>query len=132
MIKWLKMLLELAPTDSEGGDANVNPTPETPTEEVIEAETQTPEETKTPTGIELDGETYTPEQLKEWRQGYLRQSDYTRKTQEIANMRKEHQDALELYEYMQSNPELVQQLAELDTGTAKQQEIGRASCRERV
>lgn len=122
MIKWLKMLLELAPTDSEGADTNVNPTPETPTEQSIEADTsevQTSEEA--PPGIELGGETYTHEQLKEWRQGYLRQSDYTKKTQEIASMRQQNKDALELYEYMQSNPELVQQLAELDSGTAREQ-----------
>lgn len=37
----------------------------------------------------IDGEEYTIEQLKEFKQGYMRQSDYTRKTQELAKMRKE-------------------------------------------
>lgn len=44
----------------------------------------------TPTQFEIEGiGNVTPEQIKEWKQGYMRQSDYTRKTQELARMRKE-------------------------------------------
>lgn len=38
---------------------------------------------------EVDGEEYTAEQLKEFKKGYLRQSDYTKKTQEIAEEKKQ-------------------------------------------
>ena len=31
---------------------------------------------------------FTPEEIKEWKQGYLRQSDYTKKTQELAEEKK--------------------------------------------
>jgi hypothetical protein len=88
----------------EGGQPNPEPTP-------------TPEPTET--FFEIDGEKLTPQQIKEYRQGYLRQSDYTKKTHEIANLRKEHKDALELYEYFRANPHLAQKLSELEDDGAK-------------
>jgi hypothetical protein len=36
----------------------------------------------------IDGEEYTVDQIKEWKQNGLRQSDYTKKTQELAEQRK--------------------------------------------
>ena len=46
--------------------------------------------TPTPQGYDIDGlGNVTAEQIKEWKQGYMRQSDYTRKTQELARQRKE-------------------------------------------
>lgn len=45
--------------------------------------------------------------IVEWRQGNLRQSDYTRKTQEIARQREEMQEALNFYNYVKSNPQLL-------------------------
>lgn len=65
-------------------------------------------------GYLIDGEIFTPEQIKEWKQGYLRQSDYTKKTQELSQERARVKDAIELYEYLQGNPELAQQLATQD------------------
>lgn len=43
---------------------------------------------KTETVYEIDGEKLTPEQIKEFKAGYLRQQDYTKKTQELAEERK--------------------------------------------
>ena len=40
---------------------------------------------------------YTVDELKEFKNGYLRQSDYTKKTQELARQREEANDALEVY-----------------------------------
>jgi hypothetical protein len=37
-----------------------------------------------PQTYEIDGEQYTAEELAEWRKGYLRQQDYTRKTQHLS------------------------------------------------
>ena len=37
------------------------------------------------------------DEIKEWKQGYLRQSDYTRKTQSLASQRQEYEDAVNLY-----------------------------------
>lgn len=46
--------------------------------------------TPVPQGYEIEGlGNVTAEQIKEWKQGYMRQSDYTRKTQELARQRKE-------------------------------------------
>lgn len=48
----------------------------------------------------------------EVQKGYLRQSDYTRKTQELAQQRKEAEEALELVAYLRANPHLAQRLVE--------------------
>lgn len=48
--------------------------------------------------------------LEELQKGYLRQSDYTKKTTELANMRKELKQAEDLYKDIQSNPDLQKQL----------------------
>ncbi len=71
---------------------------------------ETAEESTEPEKFVVDGEELTIEQLREYRQGFMRQSDYTRKTQEIARARQEHKEALELYEYLRANPEIAQRL----------------------
>jgi hypothetical protein len=72
-----------------------------------------------PTDIEIDGEKYTPEQIREWKQGHLRQSDYTKKTQELAKQRAEHSQALEVFDFLKQNPELLKQLAEYNPAVAQ-------------
>lgn len=74
--------------------------------------TETEQTETTPATFEIDGEQFTIDQIKEWRLGNMRQSDYTRKSQEIARMRREAQEAIELYEYLRRNPDLVQKLSE--------------------
>lgn len=69
---------------------------------------------------------FTIDELKEFRNGYLRQSDYTRKTQELARQRQEAQDALELYNYLRDNPQMVEALMKMDNG-ANAQTIQRAT-----
>lgn len=59
---------------------------------------------------EIDGEKYTLDQIKEWKLGNMRQSDYSRKTQEVSRMRKEAEEAIEVYNYLKSNPQLVNAL----------------------
>lgn len=49
----------------------------------------------------IDGKTVT---IEEMRNGYLRQSDYTKKTQEIAQMREKLEKAEALWDAMQSDP----------------------------
>lgn len=60
----------------------------------------------TPTTVEIDGEEVDIEEL---RRGYLRQSDYTKKTQEVSRQRKEAQSALEFYNQVQANPDMINQ-----------------------
>lgn len=51
--------------------------------------------------------------LQELKDGYLRQADYTRKTQEVAETKKANEKAVSFYEALQGNPEaVVRQLAE--------------------
>ncbi len=59
----------------------------------------------------------TAEEIYEWRQGNLRQSDYTRKTQDLARQREELRDAEELFNYIRNNPHLVQALRDAEQGT---------------
>lgn len=109
LIDYLKMYLETA---AEGGE---QPGAESPVPEATpEGGTETPpEQVPEPVSeFDIDGEKFTLDQIKEFRKGYLRQSDYTRKTQEISAQRKEHEQALEVYNYLKNNPEVAQKLAE--------------------
>ena len=81
----------------EEDNSDVEQVVDTPTEEVTTEEVVTPVEATTsaateeviaPTEYEVDGEKITIDQIKEWKQNGLRQSDYTRKTQELAEQRK--------------------------------------------
>lgn len=56
------------------------------------------------------------EDIKEWKLGYMRQSDYTKKTQEIARQRDEAKDAMEIYAYLKQNPAIAQALADGNAG----------------
>jgi len=50
----------------------------------------------------------TIDEIKELKQSGLRQSDYTRKTQEAARQREENKNAIELFDYLRANPQLVE------------------------
>jgi hypothetical protein len=70
--------------------------------------------------IEIDGiGKVKAEDIKEWKLGYMRQSDYTKKTQEIARQRSEAKDAMEIYNYLKQNPQIAQALADGDAGALK-------------
>lgn len=96
-----------AESDSEDNSDGGDPAVDTPD---VGVDTEQP--SATPSTYDIDGEQYTLDQIKEWRQGNMRQSDYTRKSQEVARARQENKDAIELYEFMRNNPEIVQKLNE--------------------
>lgn len=50
--------------------------------------------------------------VEELKNGYLRQTDYTKKTQEIATMKNEVKDAVTLFEFMRANPEIAKMVVE--------------------
>lgn len=109
---------ELAVTMPEGEGEGVQPVVDTQVEPIKEGEQL---ETKPLEGageppsdeIEIDGEKFKIDDVREWRKGNLRQSDYTKKTQEIAKQREQYKEAVELYEFLQKNPTYAQKLAEL-------------------
>lgn len=74
-------------------------------------ETKPEEKPTLPEKITIDG--IGEVTLDELKNGYLRQSDYTKKTQEIANKRKETEEAIKLYESLQQNPQIIQQLKQI-------------------
>lgn len=49
--------------------------------------------------------------IDELKNGYLRQSDYTQKTQDVARQKREVQDAVSFYEQVKANPDLIKQVA---------------------
>lgn len=106
-------------TDTLGTEQeSVVETETVPSEETVETEvTDSSEETASeiPSEFEIDGEKYSLDDIREWKKSGLRQSDYTKKTQEVAKMRKEAEEALEVYNYLMSKPDLVNKLYELDT-----------------
>lgn len=104
----------------------VDPTPpkeetvETPAKEDIKP-TETgdkgasePEEKKTAETIHIEGVGDIP--IDELKNGYLRQSDYTKKTQEVSNQRKEAEDALKLYQQLKSDPQMAEMIKEKGAG----------------
>ncbi len=93
------------------------PTPTTPeptptqTQETTPTETPKPtEETKAsiPEKITIDGVGEVT--FEELQKGYLRQADYTRKTQEVSRKTKEVEEAVQVYEKLKANPQLTQQV----------------------
>ena len=110
-----------------------NPQVEEPSTEEVTVDNGEPEEggeivdEPTDDKVHIEGlGDFTVDELKEFRNGYLRQSDYTRKTQELARQREEAQDALELYNYLRDNPQMVEALMKMDNG-ANAQTIQRAT-----
>lgn len=84
------------------------------TTETTNTEATPPQTNETPLETKLDkvfidgvGEV----DIEELKKGYLRASDYTRKTQMVANQRKEAEEALKLLEAVKSNPQLAQEIA---------------------
>jgi len=61
-----------------------------------------------PITVEIDGQKLTLDELKN---GYLRQSDYTRKTQELSRKVKEAEQAIQVLNQIKQNPEVAQHLA---------------------
>src|SRR5699024_1006766 len=53
----------------------------------------------------------TPVPIEELRQGYLRQSDYTRKTQELSQFKQQTEIAQKYYEAIQTDPEFAENIA---------------------
>lgn len=94
------------------------------TEEVVDGTSVTEDEpigdsTDTPSTYDIEGVgSFTADEIKEFHNGYLRQSDYTKKTQELAKQREELNDALELYDYLKRNPAIVQAMQEAEQNPA--------------
>ena len=110
----------LAVEEATGGeptsDVTVNETPTDVTETITEPTT----EPTVPSSYNIDVQDYTLDEIREWRRSGLRQADYTKKTQEVARQRKEAEEALEVYNYLMSNQELVQKLIEFDSSNPVQ------------
>ena len=106
--------IETTPIDST--ETGVTETAD-PTNEGIVTETQV-EEPKADTGeIEIPGiGKVSTDEVKEWKQGYLRQSDYTRKTQELAHRREQLQNAEQLLNYLNANPHLIEAMKNAEGG----------------
>ncbi len=66
-----------------------------------------PTEEKLPDKIEISG--IGEVSMEELKNGYLRQSDYTKKTQEVSRKSKEADEALALYNHLKQNPKLAEQ-----------------------
>lgn len=92
---------EIQTEAGETVEANNDATPAT---EVIE-------ESNEPTVYHVYGVgDFTADEIRELKNSGLRQSDYTRKTQEIARQREELKNAEELYNHLKNNPHLVNAL----------------------
>ena len=68
--------------------------------------------------------------LEELKNGYLRTSDYTKKTQDVANQRRENEEAIKLMQELKRNPTVAQEMStklpnmqQLDPAQAKIMEL---------
>lgn len=108
----LKAQMEAEQAEGDKGLENSVPeSPENGTEPLVEEPMATPDDFIEPTlpeTIEIEGIGAVP--IDELRQGYMRQSDYTRKTQELAQNRKRIEEAQKVYQGITSNPDLAQML----------------------
>lgn len=73
--------------------------------------------------VKVDGEEI-PVPLNEALQGYQRQADYSRKTQEAARLREEAQQALRLQQAMQQSPGLTVQVLAQQAGVSVEEFLG--------
>lgn len=71
----------------------------------------------------IDGEEV-PVPLNEALQGYQRQADYTRKSQELAQLRKEAEQALRLQQALQTSPGLTVQILANQAGVSVEEYLG--------
>lgn len=127
--QYLAMVADTTQADSTKGEQPVdaNKGDKQPPEVKAQESNQTdqgsaaPEETKTeekpasstPDKVIIDGEELTLEQIKELRLSGLRTADYTKKTQELANQRKELKQAEEVFNYLKANPQVLEQMAQV-------------------
>lgn len=111
----LKAQEEVTPTDSQVEQPVVTETvvdtpiveaPETTEAPIVE---DTPVTQTIPQVIEIDGKEVPIDELKG---GYLRQADYTRKTQELAKQKEQAQIAQQYYDVINARPEIAKQFAE--------------------
>jgi phage I-like protein len=84
-----------------------------------ETVTQTEPEEPKPQVFEIDGKEVSLEELQ---RGYLRQSDYTKKTQEVARKERELAQARQIMEQVQAKPELAQAVG-FDPQASRMQEL---------
>ena len=101
------------PDQTTGGNEPVvapQPSGNEPSTQTEPAQTVTTPEKVTIPGV---GD-FTIDEIKEFRNGSLRQADYTRKTQELAKQREELKDAKELFDYLKGNPYLVDALKQAE------------------
>lgn len=110
---------EAPPVDAAQSQGEDQPTQEAP-------EDHDPE-------IEIGGEKVKLSQIQEWRKGYLRQDDYTRKTQQLAEQRKQIeqlqqrlQPLLAVEQYLAANPQAALALKQVlqSGGVAPQPQAG--------
>lgn len=112
----------------------VKPTQTEPTESVkpVVTETEEPKPTEEPkleqrATFKLGEEEVDVSQIEEWRKGYMRQDDYTRKTQDLAKQRREARQAMDIVKQIQDKPELLEKVqgdvAQLNPVIAKMQEM---------
>ena len=97
------------PIETEATETD--PTPEATTEPTEPTEPATPALQE----LEIEGIGKVKiDDIKEWQKGNLRQRDYTRKTQELARQREELAEAVEVFNYLKENPQIVQALQTID------------------
>ena len=98
------------PTETEQPQEVKEITEEIPTEQATEVKEEEPSIVEEPEFDLGDGEKVKLSQIKEWKDGGLRQSDYTKKTQELSEKRKGLEEMEKFADYLKANPKKLQKV----------------------
>ncbi len=98
-----------------GAGEHPQTTPQNPPQSEEPTSTEEPKSEEEPKEDQKPSETVNIEGIgevnfEELKNGYLRQSDYTKKTQDVSRRSKELEEAEKLYNHLKQNPQMAQQL----------------------
>ena len=110
-----------APIETTGGDVTQSEAPPAePTYDYLDLDDETSSKY---VKVKVDGEEVEVP-LKEALEGYQRQADYTRGKQSLAEQRREAEEAIQVYQAMQSNPGLTIQVLANRAGVSVEEYLG--------
>lgn len=115
-----EMVAKATASDSETEQPDEEVKEETIVEEVKEEETtetitEETSEKQDDGKVEIPGlGSFTPDELVEFHNGYMRNKDYTQKTQKVSAREKELGEAIQLYDYLRSNPDVAKRMLETE------------------
>lgn len=103
-----------AMVQAEQNKASEPETKEEEKQETTQEETQETQEEQPPAKLVVDDEEFDADTIRALKAGNLRTQDYTKKTQEAAQIKREAEEALRIVEYIKTNPKALAALQSVE------------------